>query len=303
MVTWRHLLSETIAFGCSRNNESPINIIGIPLDNTSSYIPGTRLAPTSIRDASCNIELNSIYTGKDLDKIGFNDLGDIVVVPGDNIRSLERVAKVVHGIIHEYPHNILAAIGGEHTLTYGVLKGLLKEYNSIGYIVFDAHLDLRKEYMGYRYSHASTQYIIYEEIGIKPVIIGSHAWCSEELDYALNKEIKFYTPNKLEDIDNIIQDVTSELDNKSHIYISIDLDVIDPSYAPGVSNPEPLGLSPVKLLNILHRIIKQLRDKSFIGFDLVEVNPLFDRSRITSILAAKLIVELTAMLLEFNKGK
>lgn len=300
MVTWKHLLSETIAFGCSRNKLSPVNIIGIPLDNTASYVPGTRLAPASIRNASCNIELNSIYTGRDLDIIGFNDLGDVVVVPGDNTKSFERIAKVVHGIIHEYPHNILVIIGGEHTLTYGVLRGLFKEYNSIGYIVFDAHLDLRREYMGYRYSHASTQYVVYEEIGIKPVIIGSHAWSTEEFNYALNKGIKFYSTNKLYNEDIVVQDIVNELDNKSHIYISIDMDVIDPSYAPGVSNPEPLGLPPLKLLSLLHRIIERLRDKSFIGFDLVEVNPLFDRSRITSILAAKLIIELIAMLLEFS---
>ncbi len=302
MVTWRHLLSESIPFGCSRNSESPINIIGVPLDNTASYMPGTRYAPSSIREASCNIELNSIYTGMDLDKVGFNDLGDIVVVPGDNIRSLNRVSDVVYGVIHDYPHNILAILGGEHTLTYGVLKGLLREYSDIGYIVFDAHLDLRMEYMGYRYSHASTQHLVYEELGVKPLVIGARAWCSEELDYTVKKKIKYYTPKSLVNPGYVVNDIVSELDNKPYIYISIDMDSIDPSYAPGVSNPEPLGLTPTTILDIIHKVLVELRGKRFIGFDIVEVNPLRDTSGITSILAAKLTIELAAMILEHRGG-
>ncbi len=297
MPTWRHLLVETTCFGCSRNDYSPLIITGIPLDNTASYRPGTRLAPSSIRDAGCNIELNSIYTGKDMDEIGFNDLGDIAVVIGDNDLSVNRIKRVVNGVYNEYPNRLPIFIGGEHTITYGVLSGL--PTRDIGYIVFDAHLDLRSEYMGYSLSHASTQYLIYNKLGIKPIIVGARAWCNEEYYYALREDLPIYTPKTLYNHKkNFYKEIIDKLSSYSYIYISIDMDVLDPSYAPGVSNPEPLGLTPLTLLDILADIIREIGERRIIGFDIVEVNPVFDYGSITSILAAKLIVEISSLILE-----
>ncbi len=291
---------ETICFGCSRNNESPYLVLGVPIDNTVTFKPGTRFAPNRIREVACDIEFYSIFSNKDIDLIGYHDLGNIVVTPGDNNSSVKRVERVIQGIREEYPWKKIIVLGGEHTTTYGVLKGLINsiEPHDLSYIVFDAHLDLREKYLGYRISHASVNRLVYEEINVKPIIIGARAWSKEEYDYAKDKEIPVYSILDIQQsrLEYLIDKITKYLENTKYLYISIDMDVIDPGYAPGVSNPEALGLTPVQLLNMLYEVLRKFGPRQVVGFDIVEVNPLVDVNDVTSILASKIVVELTGIL-------
>ncbi len=300
MTTWRQYLMETICFGCSRNNESPYLVLGAPIDNTVTFKPGTRFAPSRIREVACDIEFYSIFSNKDIDLIGYHDLGNVVITPGDNNSSIKRIEKVIQGVREEYPWKKIIVLGGEHTTTYGVLKGLMNsiEPNDLSYIVFDAHLDLREKYLGYRLSHASVNRLVYEEINIKPIIIGARAWSKEEYDYAKDHGIPVYNIIDLQQnmLEDVINKISKYLENTKYLYMSIDMDVVDPGYAPGVSNPEALGLTPVQLLNILYGILERLEPRQVVGFDIVEVNPLVDVNDVTSILASKIIVELTGIL-------
>lgn len=288
---WNELLSETRAFGCLRNPESIITIVGVPYDSSSSYRPGSRFAPQSIRDAACNIELNSVLTGIDLEAVGFNDIGDLAVALGDGEKTLSMLTNVISNVLSE--KRILSVIGGEHTITYGVLKAFRKD---VSYLVIDAHLDLREDYLGYRYSHASFNRLIVEELGLHPLYIGVRAWSSEEGSYAKKLGLKVISSEFFEDrgISELVNEVRQLLKHIDKVYISIDFDAFDPSYAPGVSNPEPLGITPRKLLKVLKELVLN-SGLRIAGFDVVEVNPLKDPSDITSILAAKVIVEISSL--------
>ncbi len=301
LVTWRHFLESTKPFGCVENRDSPFIVLGVPLENTVTYKPGTRFAPDVIRSVSCNVEFNSLYTCMDMDAIGYYDLGNIGVVVGDNPSSLDRVSRVVEGVLNDYPRRHLVILGGEHTLTYGVLRGFLKSFRrgyGLAYIVFDAHLDLRSSYLGYRYSHACTQYLVYRELGIKPIILGVRGWSRGELDYARDNGIVFFKVNDLwSRIDSVIDYIGKVISSSNRVYLSIDIDVFDPSYAPGVSNPEALGIDPWTFFKIAKYIIDSVSDHSvFIGFDIVEVNPVQDVNDVTSVLATRIVLELTSML-------
>lgn len=282
MVVWRHLLQKTSIFGCSENPDSLYIITGIPLDQTTTYKPGTRFAPDHIRLAACNLEFYSLITGKSLEHIGFNDLGNIIVPP-DIERVYENIKTVVKGLFEEYGYEKLYFfLGGEHTITYPILSVLNQEIEQL--IVFDAHTDLRNEYLGSKHNHATVMRRIFEEIQIPIIYIGVRALSEEELVFIDRNRDSIV----LCDMNSIFKN-ECRLDVKDKIYISIDLDAVDPAYAPGVSNPEPLGLSPHNLLVYLTKIIRKANVR---GIDITEVNPLVDVNDVTSLLASKIILEI-----------
>ncbi len=184
---------------------------------------------------------------------------------------------------------ITISIGGEHTITAGIIKGTKRE--GLCLVSFDAHLDLRDEYMGYRYDHACVMRRI-SEYGVKIIEVGTRAVSKEEIEYAKQKGILFFTPQQIRLLgvkETARRIITSTQECKS-LYISVDMDGIDPAYAPGVATPEPDGLDPTNLLDIINLIA----DKRVIGFDIVEVSPSYDTSGITSVLASRIILETAA---------
>jgi len=287
-VAWRVLFQEMV-FSCVENTNSPLGVVGVPLDHTSTYRPGTRFAPMRIREASCNIELYSVASGLFLEEVGFRDYYDLVLPPG----SLEQVARYIElglGNIVKDSNRLLIILGGEHLLTYFSVKHFLKDVDT--FIVFDAHLDTRNEYLGSRLNHATFLRRLLEECSDLNVIhIGSRAYSKEELEFAKSSRIKLY---------NVLSSLRGkvELEDIGRVYISIDMDVFDPAYAPGVSNPEPLGLDLMSFIEILKQIYA--RSSKVIGVDIVEVNPLVDINNITSILAAKVALEVAGLYLARN---
>jgi len=270
--------------------EAKYIVLGVPFDSTSSYRPGQRFAPCEIRRALYNIEWNSlVIDNATLYDIDVNDIGDVAVVHGDIITTLDRVATVIEDIIGTGKTPIV--LGGEHLITYGVIRGFHRAGKKPCLIVLDAHFDLRSEYLGLQLSHATVMRRILEDMDT-PLLayVGVRAWESEEREYADARGLPYYTSLSVKRLGpvNVAASLAREASKCSEIYLSIDMDVLDPAYAPGVANPEPLGLNPFEVVQIIHRIAG---DSRLAGIDLVEIAPPHDCGGITSILGAKLLLE------------
>lgn len=284
ILTWKNLLIKPV-FGCIENEKSPFAVIGVPLDSTGTYRPGTRFAPQRIREASCNLELYSLIANMGLEDIGFKDYGDILIPLGDLNRALNRIEYVISSISREH-HGLLMILGGEHLITYASVRALKDRINTL--VVFDAHLDMRGEYLDSDTNHATFLRKLIEE-GIDILHIGSRAYSGDELNYIESRDIKIY---------NIIDIYRGEfrINDLGGVYISIDMDVFDPSITPGVSNPEPFGLDTRRFLEVIREILEKTED--IIAVDVVEVNPLVDTGEITSHLAAKILLEISGLYLK-----
>lgn len=262
-------------------------ILGVPFDFTSTYRTGARFGPNAIREASLNIETYSFRTGLDVEDLRLHDLGDLHVSTSTE-QTMERLERVVKEILEQGKTPV--TIGGEHTITLGVLKGLGEKASKTAVVSFDAHLDLRDQFMGLKLSHTTFMRRISEEIKPAKIIeVGTRAVCKEELEYAENAEIKFLTTNYIrrEGVEQATAFLEKRLEDMRNVYVSIDMDILDPAYAPAVQNPEPEGLETSVLLDILGCVC----DKPILGFDLVEVAPNYDHGN-TAIQAAKIIFEM-----------
>ena len=277
-------------------------VIGVPFDTTSSYKPGSRFAPSRIREASLNIESNSLSgIGLFIEDVPMTDIGDISVVHGDPVATLDRISKVAEEIARS--NKILLSIGGEHTITAGIMKGLASAGRRPCLAVFDAHLDLRDDYLGCRHGHASAIRRAIEAAEPPRILyIGARAYAREELEYAqaLRGRVEIIDPLTVRRLGprNVAARARMHLSQCSETYISFDIDGIDPSYAPGTGTPEPLGLDVYEAF----RILSELVDSRLIGADLVEVNPMVDLSGITSVLGARILQEI-ALLRESSEPK
>jgi agmatinase len=215
----------------------------------------------------------------------------VVSLPfGNTPASLGRIERAVRGLREDYAGKTYFFVGGEHLVTLPIIKGLREEIDNL--VVFDAHGDLRNDYLGEKLSHASVMRRIAEDTGVKIYIVGVRALSTEEEEYVRRSDgISIFSSIEAE---RRREEILSNINISGNTYISIDMDAIDPAYAPGVSNPEALGLTPITLLSIVREVIR--RSKRIVGLDVVEVNPLRDVNNVTSILAAKLIVEAVGML-------
>ena len=270
----------------SPNNGSvPIaTIFGVPFDSTHSYKPGCRFGPDVIRDAFNNIEIFEPDFGVDLETINIQDLGNIqhTVVATEMLDMVEKTTKEL-----QKNKSQLIILGGEHLLTYGTYMSFPKE---TGYVVFDAHYDLRDEYADIKLSHAAYLRRIVEKRGAENLIhVGARAYVKEELEFLREHNIKTITNRQIRDGDGpkLLNQFT---DNFDSIYTSIDLDVLDPAFAPGVGNPESVGITSRELYDM----ITSLQERSIVAADIVELNPSFDNGS-TASLAAKMISTIIAM--------
>ncbi|MCK5604999.1 agmatinase [Candidatus Pacearchaeota archaeon] len=260
-------------------------ILGVPYDKSSTYRPGSRFAPSSIRDASLNIETYSLKADLDLEELKICDIGDLNIVD-----SLEETLRRLGLVIAEVAktEKIPIMIGGEHTITSGSVQAFKKNF---GIVIFDAHLDSRDEFMGSKLSHATFIRRLIEKLGPENIIlVGTRAVCKEEVKYAKKIGLSYITTHEIQQNPNkIVENLKSRMLNFKNIYISLDMDVLDPSYAPAVGNPEGFGLNLKELMDIM----VVLCNESLIGFDLVEVSPHYDQG-MTAIQAAKIIFEVVS---------
>jgi len=263
--------------------EAKYVILGAPLDITSTYRSGSRFAPLAIREASLNIETYSFRAGVDLEDLKIHDLGDLHVA-GEVDETLKRLELVTKDLLDAKKMPVI--IGGEHTITLGIMRGIGEK---VALVSFDAHLDLRNEYMGRTVSHTTFMRRISEQINPDKILeIGTRAACKEELDYAKKSNIQFFTVQQIrrDGVERATKKMETFLADYEKFYLTIDMDVLDPGFAPAVQNPEPDGLDVHVFLDLLCQVC----DHRIVAFDLVEVAPHYDNG-ITAIQAAKTIFE------------
>ena len=264
-------------------NDADYVVLGVPLDLTSSYRPGSRFAPLAIRESSLNIEDFSFRTGISLNDLKIHDAGDLHI-DANMEETLRRLELVTREILGEGKRLVL--IGGEHTLTLGSTRGIDRDF---AILCFDAHLDLRNEYLGERICHATVMRRVYEVERLRRMLmVGTRAACREEVAYAEEQRISFISSHEINSrgIEEISSRINNLLGEEDAIYLSLDVDVLDPAFAPAVQTPEPDGISTYQLLEIISRINLE----NLVAFDIVEVAPKYD-SGVTAAVAARIIFE------------
>jgi len=268
----------------SDNSEPVAKLFGIPFDSTHSYKPGCRFGPDVIRDAFNNIEIFMPEFGVDLEQVNIQDLGNLEhTVVAQNM--IDMVRKTTSEL--KDTSNQLIILGGEHSLTYGSYMSYPKD---TGYVVFDAHYDLRDEYAGTKLSHAAYLRRIIEERGSENIIhVGARAYVKEELEFLTGHNVKTISDSEIRigDGPKLLQKMTEKFEN---LYVSIDLDVLDPAFAPGVGNPEAIGITSRELYDM----VVSLKNSRIKAADIVELNPTFDNGS-TASLAARLMSIIISM--------
>ncbi|MEA3324307.1 MAG: agmatinase [Euryarchaeota archaeon] len=269
-------------------------IFGVPFDATSSFRRGSADAPDAMRKASYNFETYNDFYGIDLADIPTHDLGNLDLAYLDLGRGVDDMlcmtGDAVRGAIRD--SKVPIVLGGEHTLTYGCTRAFSEVYDDIGIIILDAHLDLRDEYLGAKQSHACVSRNIIDDLTDRCVLIGVRSGSAEEYRYARENGIIWHSADEVSDagMEPVMgQAIAALSDNGARrIYLSIDADVIDPGYAPGVGNPEPFGLDPRDL-----RAAIRMAAPHVCGFDIVEISPRYDHGE-SVILGARLVREFIA---------
>ncbi len=274
----------------NEEGEPAATIFGIPFDSTHSYKPGCRFGPDVIRDAFNNIEIFHPQFGVDLETVNIEDLGNMTHTVSPTVM-IDMVKKITTELVSKKRQ--LFILGGEHSITFGTYTSFPKE---TGYVVFDAHYDLRDEYADTKLSHAAYLRRIVEERGADNILhVGARAFVKEELEFLTENNIKTISDRQIREGTGpeLLGEFASSFDS---MYASFDLDVLDPAFAPGVGNPESVGITSRELFDLIH----SLKDTKVSGVDIVELNPQFDNGS-TASLAAKIISTLIAMNLSQNQ--
>ena len=268
----------------NNDSESVAVIFGVPFDSTHSYKPGCRFGPDSIRDAFNNIEIFQPEFGVDLETVNISDLGNTkhTVVATEMLQMVENITTEL-----KKQNKQIIVLGGEHLITLGSFSCFPKD---TGYVVFDAHYDLRDQYADIKLSHAAYLRRLVEKRGSENIVhVGARAFVKEELAFLKDNKIRTVSDKEIRDGNGpkLLQDITSTFDN---LYLSIDLDVLDPAFAPGVGNPEAVGISSRELYDL----VTTLQNKKIVAADIVELNPTYDNGA-TASMAAKMISTIIAM--------
>jgi len=299
MSNWELFVSQSNVFSGFQKpfEKAKYVVFGVPFDVTSTYRTGARFGPTAIRQASLNIETYSFRTGVDVEDLPLHDVGDLHVSTSPE-KTVDTLRLVVEDIL--VAGKMPIAIGGEHTITLGIMKGFGGKAKETAVVSFDAHLDLRREFMGLTLSHTTFMQLINEEAKpAKIVEVGTRAVCRDELAYAEKAGIQFYTSHQVrqEGAAQITRHLKEALSPYKRIYLTVDMDVLDPAFAPAVQNPEPEGLETHTLLDILCALC----DKRVVGFDVVEIAPVYDQG-ISAVAAARVIFEILCQIEKARKA-
>lgn len=260
--------------------EADTIITGIPMDFTVSYRPGSRFAPQAIRNVSFGLEEYSVYLDRDLADYSYFDWGDINLPLGNVSSSLERIGQTAARVFGDNKFPIF--IGGEHLVSYPIIKEAHKKYQDLVVIQFDAHADLRTDYMGESNSHATVMRKACEIIGGRNLYqFGIRSGTREEFNYA-RANTNIYIDKVIEPLQQVVPTLGGR-----PVYITVDIDVVDGAFAPGTGTVEPGGISAREMIEAFHAMC----GLNVIGMDIVEIAPAFDQSERTALLGAKLIRE------------
>ncbi|NBD27052.1 agmatinase [Paenibacillus glycinis] len=264
-------------------NASKAVIYGMPMDFTVSFRPGSRFGPPRIREVSIGLEEYSPYLDRSLEDIAYFDAGDLLLPFGNAARSLDIIGEFVAGVLED--GKMPVGLGGEHLCSWPIFQEVYKKYPDMAIIHFDAHADLRESYEGEPLSHSTPLRKAANLIGGKNVYqFGIRSGSREEWQFA-RENINFHPFEVLEPLKQVLPELAGR-----PVYLTIDIDVLDPSAAPGTGTAEAGGITSKELIDAVHAIARS--GVNVIGCDLVEVAPAYDPTEQTQIVAAKVIREM-----------
>jgi len=257
-------------------SQADIVILGAGFDSTTTYRPGARFAPAAIRKESYGIETYSPYQDKDLSDLKICDAGDLELPISDTKRVLETIEDGIAKILEHGKFPVL--LGGEHLVTLGAFRAIQQKHGDIAIVHFDAHADLRDDYLSDKLSHSTVIRRCYEQ-SITREVFQFGIRSGEKAEFEFAKRFIKTTKHSFDGIDKIIG---------KKVYLTIDMDVLDPSEFPGTGTPEAGG---VKFLDLLKATKTIFENNSVVGIDIVELNPMVDNSGISTSLACKFLRE------------
>ncbi len=259
--------------------DAEVVIFGAPFDSTTSFRPGTRFASKVMRLESDGIETYSPYQDRDLEDINVFDGGDLELPFGNTKLAMQQIEDYTKEVIKAGKKPLM--IGGEHLVTYGTMKAISEQYDDVCVLHFDAHADLREDYLGEPLSHATVIRRVTEMVKPENVYqLGIRSGTREEFEYG--KKNTNFCPLNLDKIDEFVEKLRGK-----KVYLTIDLDVLDPSIFAGTGTPEAGGATFNELLNALLK----LRGLNFVGADINELSPSYDASGVSTAVACKILRE------------
>ncbi len=267
--------------GCDCDyNDARIVLFGAPFDSTTSFRPGTRFASQSMRSESFGIETYSPYQDEDLTDIKVFDSGDLELPFGIPEQALLDIEERTQTILDD--GKLPCMIGGEHLVTLGAVRAAAKKYDDLHVVQFDAHADLRNDYLGVKLSHACVMRRCHDLLGDGKIFqFGIRSGERDEFIFA--KEHTFMNRFDLGNVSKSVQNI-----GQAPVYFTLDLDVLDPSEFPGTGTPEAGGVSFIALLDA----IKEVSKLNIVGFDINELSPVYDTSGRSTALACKILREI-----------
>lgn len=269
-------------------DEAACVIFGAPMDSTTSYRPGTRFASSSMRQESFGLETYSPYQDKDLEDVKIFDGGDLELPYGNPRAALDMIKTTTKTIIDA--NKLPCMIGGEHLVTLGAVEAVVEKYPNLRVIHFDAHTDLRDQYLGEKLSHASVIRRIHDLVGDGKIHqFGIRSGERDEFNWA--KEHTNLNKFNFTGLSKAVKEC-----QEYPVYLTIDLDVLDPSVFPGTGTPEAGGVT----FNQLLAAIIEVSALNIVAMDVNELSPVYDQSGASTALACKILREL---LLAINKGE
>lgn len=276
--------------GCEADfEEANVVLFGAPFDSTASYRPGSRFGSRAIREESYGIETYSPYRDADLSECSVFDAGDPELCIGDAKLALGQIEEIVAEILDAGKLPLM--LGGEHLVTLGAVRQTAGRYPDLRIVHFDAHTDLREEYLGAALSHATVLRRCWDILGDGRIFqFGIRSGLREEFEWA-----RAHIGLQKFNFDGLEQTVAGFAGHP--VYFTVDLDVLDPSVFPGTGTPEPGGVSFPQLMDAMSLVAENCR---IVGCDMVELAPSLDPSGVSTIVVCKLLREL---LLALNLSK
>ena len=272
-------------------------IVGIPFDTAASFRAGARFGPNGVRNISAMIKPNNVAMGVNImDSLKGADMGDVPVIPDYIHETYAAIEQTLDGVLG--CGAVPISIGGDHAITLGELRAVAKKHGKVALVHFDSHLDLCDTVFGQKYNHGTPFRRAMEEGLIDPersVQIGMRGSLYDPDDFKIAADLGFkvipadtlHTMNPA-DLLKIIQQRVGD----SKVFLTFDIDFVDPAYAPGTGTPEVGGFTSFETL----QFIRALKDLNFVGFDVVEVAPPYDHSEITAYMGANIIFEFMSIL-------
>jgi agmatinase len=251
-------------------------LFGCPFDSTISFRPGSRFGPQAIRAVSDVLETYCPVLDRDLEDIAFADAGDLPLPPGDSRAALDMIFQMASEVHAQ--KQMPAGLGGEHLLTLPLVQAALKRYPDLVVLQFDAHMDMREDYLGVELSHATVIRKICDLIGPSRILqVGPRSGTRAEFVEAKKR-------GNLKSA-NVSGKEIAEWVGDRPLYVTVDLDILDPSIFPGTGTPEPGGVDFATLQNWL----AALAGKKWVGWDVMELSPVYDQTQVSAVVAAKVV--------------